>query len=66
MELTINGQKESCPNGISVAEMLRLREHDPQRVVVELNGNIVPAGAFVDTPLQDGDAIEIVQFVGGG
>lgn len=66
MELIVNGRKESCAAVASVAELLHARGHDPKTVVVEHNGNIVPANAFAATQLCDGDAVEIVQFVGGG
>ena len=28
--------------------------------------DIVPAGTFAETALQDGDTLELLQFVGGG
>ncbi len=36
------------------------------RVAVELNRDIVPRANWADTPLHDGDKLEIVHFVGGG
>lgn len=66
MELIVNGQKETCAAVASVAELLHARGHDPKTVVVEHNGNIVPASAFAATRLREGDVVEIVQFVGGG
>ena len=48
------------------ADLLQTRGHDPKTVVVERNGNIVPADAFAATQLHGGDVLEIVQFVGGG
>jgi sulfur carrier protein len=38
----------------------------PDRVAVELNRNIVPREHWSETPLSDGDKLEIVHFVGGG
>ena len=46
--------------------LLREREHDATAVVVEHNGRIVPAADFAATALNEGDVLEIVQFVGGG
>ena len=51
---------------LTIKAMLRARGNDPAVVVVERNGDIVPAAAFADTPLADGDTVEIVHFVGGG
>ncbi|WP_022657136.1 sulfur carrier protein ThiS [uncultured Desulfovibrio sp.] len=66
MYVIINGETETCAEAASVADLLQTRGHDPKTVVVEHNGNIVPAAAFAATPLRDGDRLEIVHFVGGG
>ena len=36
------------------------------RVAVERNGEIIPKRLYGETVLADGDALEIVGFVGGG
>lgn len=65
MELIINGTPE---NGAfsTVLALLETRGHAPGAVVVELNGEIVPAADFAARALAEGDTVEIVQFVGGG
>ena len=65
-QLTINGEACTCAEGLTVAALLREREHDATAVVVEHNGQIVPAADFAATALNEGDVLEIVQFVGGG
>lgn len=63
--IVVNGeQKEIGP--LSVLGLLDLLEIDPRRVAVELNLEILPKQDYATTNLQDGDRIEIVQFVGGG
>ena len=39
---------------------------DPGRVAVELNLDILPKTEYETTPLNEGDRVEIVHFVGGG
>ena len=46
MQLTINGEACTCAEGLTVAALLREREHDATAVVVEHNGRIVPAADF--------------------
>ena len=41
-------------------------DYNPKRIAVERNGEIVPKAAYGETILQDGDVIEVVNFVGGG
>ncbi|RQW84330.1 MAG: sulfur carrier protein ThiS [Geobacter sp.] len=65
MLIVVNGeQKEIGP--LSVLGLLEMLEIDPRRVAVELNLEILPKPDYATTALQDGDRIEIVQFVGGG
>ncbi len=66
MQLTVNGKPEEHHNVATIADLLRSFDLAPVRVAVELNQQLVPRGDFDRTDLQDGDAIEIVTFVGGG
>ena len=59
MQLTINGEACTCAEGLTVAALLREREHDATAVVVEHNGQIVPAADFAATALNEGDVLEI-------
>lgn len=63
--LVINGKDESKFVGFGVGEFLASKNFKPERVVVEINGEILPKDKF-DTILNDGDRVEIVCFVGGG
>ena len=63
--IIVNGeQKEVGP--LSVLGLLEMLVIDPRRVAVELNLEILPKPDYATTALEDGDRIEIVQFVGGG
>ena len=61
----INGT-ESDVAGKTIAEFLETTEYNPLRIAVERNGEIVPKATYAETVLQDGDSVEIVNFVGGG
>jgi len=66
IRVVINGQAEMLKEDITVAQMLESRGMAGKRVAVECNGEIVPRGRHAETPLSDGDRIEIVSAVGGG
>ena len=51
---------------LPLAEYLAGTDYNPKRIAVERNGEIVPKAAYGETILQDGDVIEVVNFVGGG
>ncbi|MGD0601522.1 MAG: sulfur carrier protein ThiS [Terriglobales bacterium] len=65
MNLTINGEKQPCPDKTLAALVERLGMK-PDRLAIELNREIVPRDQWPQTPLHDGDQLEIVHFVGGG
>jgi thiamine biosynthesis protein ThiS len=62
----VNGEKKELPEGLSVTELLEQMGIRPGRVVVELNRDVVSRNAHGLTYLKEGDAVEIVHFVGGG
>jgi thiamine biosynthesis protein ThiS len=66
MELTINGEKQTLPQQMTVAALLAHLGIDVRQVAVERNLEIVPKSTFADTLLCAGDQIEIVEFIGGG
>lgn len=66
MTVQINGEKKEFKEGTSVASLLEELGIRPGRVVVELNRDVVARDAHGATVLQEGDAVEIVHFVGGG
>ena len=65
MKLTINGEPQisSAETLGALVETLGMK---PDRVAIELNREIVPRDQWPQTPLHDGDLLEIVHFVGGG
>lgn len=65
LSLTVNGEPRRS-TAASVAELVREIGLAPEKVAVELNGTIVPRSTLTDAPLNDGDVLEIVHFVGGG
>ena len=65
MQLTINGQSETVPEGLSVAQLIEHLAIDGP-VAVERNRAIVPRAQHGSQKLNDGDSLEIVHFVGGG
>jgi sulfur carrier protein len=66
LALTINGEARSVPGPATLADLLSHLGLDPRTVVVELNREIVRRPRLAETRLSDGDAIELVHFVGGG
>ena len=64
--MTINGEVGLLGNPCTLKELLEQRGCVPDRVAVELNGEVVPKADYAATMLSDDDKIELVTFVGGG
>lgn len=66
IEILVNGEPRRLPGPATASDLLHHLGLDPQTVVVELNRKIVRRPQLRDTALADGDAVELVHFVGGG
>lgn len=64
--LKVNGQDQPYQDDMTVASLLEQTLGITDRVVVEVNGNIIQHEFYASTPLNKGDMVEIVHFVGGG
>ena len=66
MTITLNGDSRHLPQPLSVSALLAQLEIDARRVAVELNLAVVKKAAYDSSVINDGDEVEIVNFVGGG
>ncbi len=66
VEIVVNGEPRLVADGATVEMFLTAHEIDPDTVVVEANGVILPRDRFGVTALSAGDTLEVVHFVGGG
>ena len=66
MKLKLNGEVREVADGITVQALLNELGIVQQRVAVEVNAEIVRRSRHPEFKLSDGDAVEIVAFVGGG
>ena len=65
-EIIVNGSPRTAAPGATVASFLADHDIDAAVVVVEANGEILTHDRFASTPLEAGDSLEVVHFVGGG
>ena len=66
MTIILNGEPFDLNGPLTVTELLSQLEIDARRVAVEHNVVVLKRAAFDDTVVQEGDQVEIVNFVGGG
>ncbi|MBO9517855.1 MAG: sulfur carrier protein ThiS [Porphyrobacter sp.] len=65
LNLTINGEPRRSA-AATIAELVTELGLKPEKVAVEHNGVIAPRSTLGEVALAEGDALEIVHFVGGG
>jgi thiamine biosynthesis protein ThiS len=66
IRLTVNGKPRDVEQPDSLLALLEQIGVDPRIVAVERNGDIVKRVRFGETPISEGDQLEIVRMVGGG
>lgn len=64
--LTVNGEPHEVTGVRTVAELLEVMDVSRSNLVVEFNGNVLQPEEYDATVLAEGDALELVRFVGGG
>ena len=65
MKLTLNGQPHNFSNS-TLAELIQTASKNPEHVIAEVNGAIIKKNNWNQMLIKEGDAIELVTFVGGG
>jgi thiamine biosynthesis protein ThiS len=66
MNITLNGEAHTIEPGTSLQQLLDALQVNCDALVVQRNDDIVARAQFSETPLDEGDALELVRFVGGG
>lgn len=64
--MIVNGKEMDKGNMTNISSLLEKLNIKEDRVVVELNKNILDKSKFATTNLEHSDIIEVIAFVGGG
>jgi len=66
VRIRVNGEDRVVPSGTRISALLSQLGVSTPRVAVERNREILPKAKYDSTALEDGDELEVVEFVGGG
>jgi sulfur carrier protein len=66
MLITVNGKEQQFDALGSAADLLRALGIERERVALMLNETVIRRAKLEETPVADGDVIEIITMVGGG
>ena len=65
----VNGHDREFPEldqDPTLTHLVHLLEMKADRIAIERNGDIAPRSSWANLVLEQGDKLEMVQFVGGG
>lgn len=66
MEIVLNGSKETFLQPLTLRELIDVKGWDPDKIVAELNLEIVSKNSWANVVLAENDRLEILSFIGGG
>jgi len=66
VHVIINGDLQVVHDGLTIAELIAQLGLNQRRIAVEINREIIAREHYPQRRLNDGDAVEIVHFIGGG
>jgi sulfur carrier protein len=66
MEVRLNGESHTLPDGTTVRELIERLGLHTQPTAVEVNKSLVPRRRHEEHVLTPGDTVEVVTLVGGG
>lgn len=66
VNIVLNGERREIENQLTLDKLLEKFSLPKQRVAIELNKSVVRRGDWTATVINEGDAVEVIHFVGGG
>jgi thiamine biosynthesis protein ThiS len=66
VKIRLNGDPFEIAGPLSISALLAELKVEPRRVAVEHNLDVIKRARYDTTVINEGDEVEIVNFVGGG
>ena len=66
MKIVVNGEEREFNENITLQEVLKVLSLEGKVMAAAVNMNIVKQDTWENYNLQDGDKLELLDFVGGG
>ena len=64
--MKVNGKEVVAKKSQTIYEYLKDNNYNLERIVIELNGEIISKDKYNTVNLKDTDVMEVLTFVGGG
>jgi sulfur carrier protein len=66
MNITVNGEIKEINGCKNVEQLVTSLFEKNEGIIVELNEEIIKRNHWKEQPLQEGDSLQLIQFIGGG
>jgi sulfur carrier protein len=66
VKIELNGETYALDAPTPVSRLLTELKLKPNRVAVEINRAVIPKAEYERTVINEGDHVEVINFVGGG
>jgi sulfur carrier protein len=66
VDLIVNGKAHRASSDSTLADLIRTISDRETGIAVARNGEVVPRSQWQETPLDDGDRVDVVTAVQGG
>jgi sulfur carrier protein len=64
--ITVNGESLEHTDGMTVADILRVKNFIFRMLVVQVNGEIVKRADYATTAVPDGAEVQVIHLISGG
>jgi thiamine biosynthesis protein ThiS len=64
--ISVNGETLAHTAGMTVADILRIKNFIFRMLVVQVNGKIVKRPAYATTTIPDGADVQVIHLISGG
>jgi sulfur carrier protein len=66
MRIQLNGRPHELPDGTTVVALITSLTGSSRGSAAVVDGEVLPRSAWADTPLRDGQSVELITAVQGG
>jgi sulfur carrier protein len=64
--ITVNGETMEWRDGMTVADILKIRNYIFRMIAVQVNGELVKRVAYDKTVVPDGADVQVIHMISGG
>lgn len=64
--ILINGKEHEWTKDLTVQEILDIKKYTFPKIIVKVNGNLIPKHEYTSTLIYDKDELQVIHLLAGG